>query len=119
MVSDSAAQETEINVLQSQLNTAIAGGGTVTSIGSVAGSSNSGQVQNYSGQSNSVASGSSIPVFTSTPHHTTDADLGKILNTSTGPSGNGLVTVKTSNGTATVAAGSVFDPSSANYNPNL
>lgn len=103
-------QQSQISTLISQMskpinyNSPTAGGSSVPG--------------NAKESSNSIAPGSSVPLFTSAPHQTTKDDLSRIVGTSVGPSGNGLVTLKTENGFTTVLAGSVFDPSSGNYDPS-
>ncbi len=52
-------------------------------------------------------------------HVTTQNDLRNVIGTSVSNQGYGLVTVKTANGTSNVLAGSVFDPTSSNFRPEL
>lgn len=52
-------------------------------------------------------------------HVTTQADLSNVVSTQVTQQGYGTVTVRTATGTASVLAGSVFDPTSSNYRPEL
>lgn len=56
------------------------------------------------------------PFAPNTTNTNSTSGVGSIIGTSVGGTqNNNLVTVRTSNGTSTVLAGSVFDPSSSNY----